>query len=125
MSDTTSGEGISPGADPDPEQSGSDEGTYEQPGAYTNADGTTGYSGTQSDGPSYSDFGDFGDDGDYPASNGAALAVLGIGGEFVAGGVIEGAVSAALISKGAGEAISVGMMIGDIIVEGGDAFFGD
>lgn len=78
-------------ADPVDTSADPEEGTYAEPGAYSNADGTTGYAGLQSD-PAEQPL-----EGDYPASVGAAFAVgalgidlaVGIAGvEGLAGGVV-------------------------------------
>lgn len=68
IDDDTEGEVPADDTSADPE-----EGTYAEPGAYSNADGTTGYAGVQSD-PAEQPL-----EGDYPASLGAAFAVIGLG----------------------------------------------
>ena len=93
------------------DQGGSEEG-YSDPGAYSNADGSIGHSGTMSgEPPDHSDI-----TGEYEASSGAALAVLGIGIEVVAGGIAE-----SLGSPGFG----FGLMVADMVIEASDAIFGE
>lgn len=101
------------------------QGGYEQPGAYTAPDGTTGYSGLQSGGR------DPGEEpsSDYEASVGAALSVgllaLGLGVD----GVAAGLASAGVISAGDATAAGVGYMSGEVVIEMGVAgyemFFND
>jgi hypothetical protein len=98
IDDNTEGEVPADDTSADPE-----EGTYAEPGAYSNADGTTGYAGVQSD-PAEQPL-----EGDYPASLGAAFAVLGLGIDLGVGIAFAGAGEAIAQTVGAVTMVTVDM----------------
>ena len=89
-----------------------DEGVYEDPGGYSTPEGTTGYSGLTSDEPEPPEEGS-----DYPASVGAALAVVGGIIELGGGALAAGSTAAKLID---------GSLFGIFrLAEGLDLVYGD
>ncbi len=107
--------------EPDTQEQPDDEGSYEEPGAYSNADGTTGYAGlTSGEVPDHGE-----ESGDYPASVGAAIAVGGIVIELGGAGVAAGLEAEGIITAGMAEGADLGMFVGFRVIEGIDAIWGE